>query len=152
MHMKVKPLGFFFATVTMYICTGTLCNHALPSSFPHPTNFLSILFSPFLSHLQRHTLLSLPPSRALTVLSLFFVQSFHYITRALGFRFVCFFIIYTCRACPRFTKKKNWLDKSNLRVRPGDRGVPIIILERKRKGELRFGGYVVLCYSNRLFA
>ena len=113
---KVKPLGFF--------CNSThVCNHALPSSFPHATNFLSILFSPLLSHLQRHTLLSLPPSRAFTVLSLLFVQSFHYITRALGFCFVCFFIIYsTCRACPRFTKKKNWLDKSNLRAPPGGQG------------------------------
>lgn len=112
-----------------------ICNHNHPSSFPHATNFLSILFSPLLSHLQRHTLLSLPPSRAFTVLSLLFVQSFHYITRALGFCLVCFFIIYsTCRACPRFTKKKNWLDKSDLRARPGGQGCAYNHSRKKKEG------------------
>lgn len=53
---------------------------------------------------------------------------------------------------PALPKKKLVRQIESAGASGGTGGLLIIILERKRKGKLRFGGYVVLCYSNRLFA
>lgn len=99
---KLNPSDFFCNS--SYICTCTLCNHALPFSFPHPTNFFPILFSPLLSHLQRHTLLSLPPSRAFVVVCS--VASLHHSRTRFSFCLFLHHLIYLSGMSPLYQKKK----------------------------------------------
>lgn len=132
--MKVKPLGFFFATVVTYVHV-----HYVIMLFPSPFLTPPISFQ-FFFHLSFLIYSDIHCSRFLLQEPSQFCRCCLYnrfITSLAHSVFVLFVSSSTnlpVGHVPALPKKKTWLDKSDLRVRPGGQGGAYNNSRKKKEG------------------